>query len=93
MWRASRLQAGAVVLAKWAMGNVALDTADAEGVDQALTRIEQAIGRLEAAVASRESHEADAAVVGELTSRHRKLREKVTSELRQLDLLLANLPQ
>ncbi len=85
------LQAGAFVLAKWAMANEALDTAERGTVDQALDRIEQAIGRLEAA--AQRIGEADTAALGEITSRHRKLKDKVTSELRQLDLLLANLPQ
>ena len=81
------------MLAKWPMANVALDSGDNGGVDQALNRIEQAIGRLEGAVAARSASVTDTAALGELTSRHRKLRDKVTTELRQLDLLLANLPQ
>ncbi len=75
------------------MANEALDSAGGGGVEQALDRIEQAIGRLEAAAAARNSSAADGGAVGELTTRHRKLREKVAGELRQLDLLLANLPQ
>ena len=99
MYALCGLQACAVVLAKWAMTDAGLDTAAGNGADQALDRIEQAIGRLEAAIAARAIPPAgtaqppDAAGSGDLAVRHRKLKEKVTHELRQLDLLLANLPQ
>ncbi|MDF8335065.1 hypothetical protein [Novosphingobium cyanobacteriorum] len=61
-----------------------------DGLDSALDRIEQALVRLEDAVSMRE---AQAAELGDLKARHRKLKETVTQELRQLDLLLTNLPQ
>jgi len=58
-------------------------------LDGALDRIEQAIARLEAAVAAAPAP----AEVAELRSRHRRLKERVSEEIQQLDLLLANLPQ
>lgn len=58
-------------------------------LDAALDRIEQAIARLELAVAAAPPP----AEVSELRSRHRKLKERVSQEIEQLDLLLANLPQ
>ncbi|MBU6395271.1 MAG: hypothetical protein KGQ75_11920 [Sphingomonadales bacterium] len=58
-------------------------------LDAALDRIEQAIVRLEAAVAAAPAP----AEVAELRSRHRRLKERVSEEIQQLDLLLANLPQ
>ena len=61
-----------------------------DALDSALDRIEQALARLEGAVAAREAQVAE---LGELKARHRKLKDTVTQELRQLDLLLANLPQ
>ncbi len=65
-------------------------------LEAALDRIEQALSRLEAAAAEKveQAEHGGAAVVelGELRSRHRKLKDTVAQELRQLDLLLANLP-
>ena len=58
----------------------------------ALDRIEQALSRLETAVAACPRPE-DAAELVALRSRHRKLKDTVTQEIQQLDLLLANLPQ
>lgn len=58
-------------------------------LDAALDRIEQAIIRLEAAIAAAPAP----AEVAELRSRHRRLKERVSEEIQQLDLLLANLPQ
>jgi hypothetical protein len=58
-------------------------------LDAALDRIEQALARLEAAVAAAP----EPAEVAELRTRHRKLKERVSQEIQQLDLLLANLPQ
>lgn len=65
-------------------------------LEAALDRIEQALARLETAAAKQAEHveQSGAAVVelGELRTRHRKLKDTVAQELRQLDLLLANLP-
>lgn len=58
-------------------------------LDAALGRIEQALARLEAAVSAAPAR----AEVADLRSRHRRLKERVTQEIEQLDLLLANLPQ
>ena len=58
-------------------------------LDAALDRIEQALARLEAVMATMPPH----AEVADLRTRHRKLKERVTQEIEQLDLLLANLPQ
>lgn len=58
-------------------------------LEAALGRIEQALARLEAAVAATPPP----AEVAELRTRHRKLKERVSQEIEQLDLLLANLPQ
>lgn len=73
------------MLAKQAMTTEAQDSP----LDAALDKIEQAIARLEAAVAAAPAP----AEVAELRSRHRKLKERVSQEIQQLDLLLANLPQ
>ena len=73
------------MLATMAMTTEAQDSP----LDAALDRIEQAIARLEAAVAAAPAP----AEVAELRSRHRKLKERVSQEIQQLDLLLANLPQ
>jgi len=55
-----------------------------------LGRIELALDRLEHAATARE---AELAEMGALRARHRRLKDTVSSELQQLDLLLANLPQ
>lgn len=73
------------MLAKVAMTTEVQDSP----LDAALDRIEQAIARLEAAVAAAPAP----AEVAELRSRHRRLKERVSQEIQQLDLLLANLPQ
>ncbi|EGD58659.1 hypothetical protein Y88_0716 [Novosphingobium nitrogenifigens DSM 19370] len=61
-----------------------------EGLEQALDRIEQAVARLEA---SADAREAEMAEMIALRARHRRLKDTVSNELQQLDLLLANLPQ
>lgn len=61
-----------------------------ESLEAALDRIEQAVARLEEAAAARETELAEMAA---LKARHRRLKDTVSSELQQLDLLLANLPQ
>jgi hypothetical protein len=71
------------------MATEALD----QPLDVALDRIEQALARLEAVVAAAAPPGGEQAEVAALRARHRKLKETVTQELRQLDLLLANLPQ
>ncbi|MFN3456547.1 MAG: hypothetical protein ACK4Z8_03095 [Novosphingobium sp.] len=66
-----------------------------EALDAALDRLEQALGRVEAAVAQQETR--DTGTEGEelalLKVRHRRLKDTVAQELRQLDLLLAGLPK
>lgn len=63
----------------------------------AVERIELALERLESVVARREAdareEQGAQAELHELKPRHRKLRERVTEELQQLDLLLSSLPQ
>lgn len=63
----------------------------------AVERIELALERLESVVARREAdareEQGAQAELHELKFRHRKLRERVTEELQQLDLLLSSLPQ
>lgn len=66
-----------------------------EALDAALDRLEQALGRVETAVAQQEAR--DSSSEGEelalLKVRHRRLKDTVAQELRQLDLLLAGLPK
>jgi hypothetical protein len=71
------------------MATGALDTP----LDEALDRIEQALARLEAAVANAPRAASDMGELAALRTRHRKLKDTVTQEIQQLDLLLANLPQ
>ncbi len=59
-------------------------------LDDELGRIAQALDRLERAATTREAELGEMAA---LKARHRKLKDTVSSELQQLDLLLANLPQ
>ncbi len=63
-------------------------------LDSAITRLEQALDRAEAA-AGRLGRGADetAQELASLKLRHRKLKDTVAQELRQLDLLLAGLPK
>lgn len=60
-----------------------------EGLDRELDRIALALDRLERAAALREAELAELAA---LRARHRRLKDSVSSELQQLDLLLSNLP-
>lgn len=62
-------------------------------LDEALDRIEQALTRLEAVVAATPPADGNPAELVTLRARHRKLKDTVSQELQQLDLLLANLPQ
>jgi hypothetical protein len=55
-----------------------------------LARIAQALDRLERAATARELEIAEMTA---LKVRHRRLKDTVSNELQQLDLLLANLPQ
>jgi hypothetical protein len=55
-----------------------------------LGRIATALDRLERAATARE---AELAEMSTLKARHRRLKDTVSNELQQLDLLLANLPQ
>lgn len=63
-------------------------------LDSAIARLEQALDRAEAA-AGRLGKGADdtAQELASLRQRHRKLKDTVAQELRQLDLLLAGLPK
>lgn len=62
-------------------------------LDEALDKIELALTRLEAAAALAPPPANDSPELRALKARHRKLKDTVTQELQQLDLLLANLPQ
>lgn len=72
-----------------------------ERVELALARLEEVVARREAEAAAHRAQEAShapgegaaQAELSELKTRHRKLRERVTAELQQLDLLLSSLPQ
>ena len=59
-------------------------------LDHDLDRITLALDRLERAATARE---AEIAEMTALKARHRRLKDTVSNELQQLDLLLANLPQ
>ncbi len=59
-------------------------------LDYEIDRIAQALDRLERAAAVREAELAEMAA---LKARHRRLKDTVSNELQQLDLLLANLPE
>lgn len=59
-------------------------------LDHELDRIALALDRLERAAIAREAEIAEMAA---LKARHRRLKDTVSNELQQLDLLLANLPQ
>ena len=61
-----------------------------ENLEQELARIALALDRLERAATARELEIAEMTA---LKVRHRRLKDTVSSELQQLDLLLANLPQ
>ncbi|KHS48500.1 hypothetical protein NJ75_01176 [Novosphingobium subterraneum] len=80
------LRVHAIVLACQAMATEALGAA--------LDRLEQALMRVEGAVAQQGT---TGAAAGEelalLKVRHRRLKDTVAQELRQLDLLLAGLPK
>lgn len=60
-----------------------------ESLHRELDRIALALDRLERAATQREAELADFIA---LRARHRRLKDSVSSELQQLDLLLANLP-
>ncbi len=61
-------------------------------LETALDRIEQALSRLEAAGLAKLT-KPDSEELAALRTRHRKLKDTVTQEIQQLDLLLANLPR
>jgi hypothetical protein len=63
---------------------------DHERLDHELARIALALDRLERAASARELEIAEMTA---LKVRHRRLKDTVSNELQQLDLLLANLPQ
>lgn len=65
-----------------------------ETLDVALDRLEQALMRVEGAIANQTERNGDAGQeLASLKARHRKLKDTVAQELRQLDLLLAGLPK
>ncbi|KUR80556.1 hypothetical protein [Novosphingobium sp. FSW06-99] len=59
-------------------------------LEHELDRIALALDRLERAATARELEIAE---MSALKARHRRLKDTVSNELQQLDLLLANLPQ
>ena len=61
-----------------------------QSLERDLDRIALALDRLERAATLRE---AELAEMSALKARHRRLKDTVSNELQQLDLLLANLPQ
>lgn len=73
---------------------VACATMGTEALGAALDRLEQALARVERAVSAK-GNDGDATVeeLALLKVRHRKLKDTVAQELRQLDLLLAGLPK
>lgn len=65
-----------------------------QALDAALDRLEQALGRVESAVAQQDTNgSASGEELALLKVRHRRLKDTVAQELRQLDLLLAGLPK
>lgn len=72
-----------------------------ERIELALAQLETAVARQQAAAPAPATQGALAAQddteakveLAELKTRHRRLRERVTEELQQLDLLLSSLPQ
>ncbi len=65
-----------------------------EALNGALDRLEQALARVEIAVVQQESTDGENdQALAILKVRHRKLKDTVAQELRQLDLLLAGLPK
>jgi len=61
-----------------------------KSLEDDLGRIARALDRLERAAAVRDTELAEMAA---LKARHRRLKDTVSNELQQLDLLLANLPE
>jgi hypothetical protein len=61
-----------------------------QSLERDLDRIALALDRLEHAATLRE---AELSEMSALKARHRRLKDTVSNELQQLDLLLANLPQ
>ncbi|MDT0508044.1 hypothetical protein [Novosphingobium sp. MMS21-SN21R] len=65
-----------------------------EALNGALDRLEQALTRVETAVTQKNGSDGEAdEALAILKVRHRKLKDTVAQELRQLDLLLAGLPK
>ena len=62
-----------------------------EALDAALDRLEHALAAAESAISTRDESAGKELAI--LKVRHRKLKESVAQELRQLDLLLAGLPK
>jgi len=63
---------------------------DTAAITRELDRIAHALDQIEACAVARE---AEVAEMVALKVRHRRLKDTVSNELQQLDLLLANLPQ
>ncbi len=65
-----------------------------DALDAALDRIEQALEKVEGALSQQANQGGEAGQeLAILKVRHRKLKDTVAQELRQLDLLLAGLPK
>lgn len=64
-----------------------------EALDSALDRLEQALARVEEAVSKQQDESGPGEELALLKVRHRRLKDTVANELRQLDLLLAGLPK
>ncbi len=65
-----------------------------DALDAALDRIEQALEKVEGALSQQANQSGEAGQeLAILKVRHRKLKDTVAQELRQLDLLLAGLPK
>lgn len=62
-----------------------------EALDAALDRLEHALAAVEGAISRKDEDAGQELAI--LKVRHRKLKETVAQELRQLDLLLAGLPK
>ncbi|NLR70050.1 hypothetical protein HGI47_04060 [Novosphingobium sp. ERN07] len=84
----------AVPQLRWAANLVTCMVMAADALNAALDRLEQALSRVEGAVSQQGNRSGETAEeLALLRVRHRKLKDTVAQELRQLDLLLAGLPK